>query len=322
MSVTLRTAFTDLVSVIHPIALAPMGEVAGGALAAAVSNGGGLGLIGGGNADRSWLSQELGIAAGSTDRPWGVGFLSWALELETLQWTLEHEPSAIMLSFGDPSPFADAVRSSNSTLIIQVTDLEEARQALDVGADVIVAQGSEAGGHGGRRASLPFVPAVVDLVDPTPVLAAGGIADGRGLAAALVLGAAGGLIGTRFEASSEALVPLSVIKAILEGSGGDTERSRVLDIARRSSWPHRYTARTMRNDFLDRWRHKEDELREDDTALDAYEVAAANADPGVVPIWAGEGIDLITEVSSAAELVSTLTAKAEEALGRFDDPWS
>jgi nitronate monooxygenase len=316
---TLRTAFTEFLSVRHPVALAPMGDVAGGALAAAVSNGGGLGLVGGGRGDRSWLEHELAIAEESTDRPWGVGFLSWALDIETLQWTLERGPNAIMLSFGDPSPFADIVRDSGAKLIIQVTDLDEARTALDAGADVIVAQGSEAGGHGGRRATLPFVPAVVDLVRPTPVLAAGGIADGRGLAAALVLGAAGALIGTRFEASPEALVPASVTKAILEGSGGDTERSRVLDIARRSSWPHRYTARTLRNDFLDLWRDKEDELREDDGALDAYELAAARGDPAVVPIWAGEGIDLITELHSATELVSALTTEAEEALARIDE---
>ncbi len=188
---------------------------------------------------------------------------------------------------------------------------------------MIVAQGSEAGGHGGRRAALPFVPAVVDLVTPTPVLAAGGIADGRGLAAVLMLGAAGVLIGTRFEASPEALVPASVTDAILEGSGGDTERSRVLDIARRSSWPHRYTARTLRNDFLDRWRDKEDELREDDAALDAYGLAVAGGDSAVVPIWAGEGIDLITELSSAAELVSALMTEADEAvhrIGELSDP--
>jgi len=210
---TLRTAFTEYFSVTHPVALAPMGDVAGGALAAAVSNGGGLGLVGGGRADRSWFERELAIVIGSTDRPWGVGFLSWALDVETIRWTLEHGPKAIMLSFGDPSPFADAIRDSSAKLIIQVTDLDEARRALDVGADVIVAQGTEAGGHGGRRATLPLVPAVVDLVTPTPVLAAGGVADGRGLAAALMLGAAGALIGTRFEASLEVLVPASTTKS-------------------------------------------------------------------------------------------------------------
>jgi nitronate monooxygenase len=314
---TLRTVFTESLSVRHPVALAPMGDVAGGALAAAVSNGGGLGLVGGGHGDRSWLERELAIAAGSTDRPWRVGFLSWALEVETLQWTLEHEPTAIMLSFGDPSPFAASVRDAGTTLIIQVTDLDEARQAQDVGADVIVAQGSEAGGHGGRRATLPFVPAVVDVVTPTPVLAAGGIADGRGLAAALVLGAAGALVGTRFEASFEALVPASVTEAILERSGDDTERSRVLDIARHSPWPRRYTARTLRNDFLDCWRDREDELAGDAAVLEAYGLAAAGGDPGVVPIWAGEGIDLIAELFSARDLVSTLVTEAEDAIARL-----
>lgn len=158
----------------------------------------------------------------------------------------------MMFSFGDPGPFAERVRSAGIMLIVQVTDLDEAQRALDVCADVIVAQGSEAGGHGGRRATLPLVPAVVDLVAPTPVLAARGIADGRGVAAALVLGAAGALIGTRFQASKEALVPAEVAKALIAGRGSDTERSRVLDIARGAGWPARYTARMLRNAFLDR----------------------------------------------------------------------
>lgn len=135
-------------------------------------------------------------------------------------------------------------------MIIQVTDLDEAQRAVDVGADLIVAQGSEAGGHGGRRATLPFVPIVVDLAEPTPVLAAGGIADGR-VAAVLALGAAGALIGTRFQASHEALVPAEITKAIIDGSGADTERTLVLDLARGSGWPAKYTARVLRNAFVD-----------------------------------------------------------------------
>ena len=176
----MRTAFTELLGVAHPVALAPMGDVAGGALVDAVSNGGGLGLVGGGGGDRAWLESELDSVAVSTNLPWGVGFLSWALEAQTLEWTLQHKPNAIMLSFGDPSPFAEIVRDAGVSLIVQVTDLHEARQAIKVEADVIVAQATEAGGHGGRRATLPFVPAVVDLAAPTPVLAAGGIADGGG----------------------------------------------------------------------------------------------------------------------------------------------
>jgi nitronate monooxygenase len=221
-----------------------------------------------------------------------------------------------MLSFGDPTPFADMVRRSGSQLIIQVTDLDEARQARDNGADVIVAQGAEAGGHGGGRATLPFVPAVVDLVAPVPVLAAGGIADGRGLAAALVLGAAGALIGTRFLASTEALVSEAEVQAIVTAHGDATERNRILDIARGSPWPERYTARTLRNAFLDQWRGREDDLRADPEALAAYRDAAGRDDMAVIPVWAGEGVDLIIQITSAREIVAALAREAEVALAR------
>ncbi|MFC6085291.1 nitronate monooxygenase [Sphaerisporangium aureirubrum] len=174
----LSTAFTKLLGVRHPIALAPMGGSAGGALAAAVSRGGGLGLVGGGAGDPDWLARELPIAAGAGE-PWGVGFLTWAIGDEAVERALEHGPRAVMLSFGDPGPFAARVRRAGAALIVQVTDLEEARRAVDVGADVIVAQGSESGGHGARRgrSTLPFVPVVADLAAPVPVPAAGGIAD-------------------------------------------------------------------------------------------------------------------------------------------------
>jgi nitronate monooxygenase len=312
--VALQTVFTALLSVEHPIALAPMGDAAGGALAAAVSNGGGLGLLGGGRGDREWLERELTIVHQRTNRPWGVGFQSWSVERSVVQRALDDLPSAVMLSFGDPTPFADMVHRAGSLLIIQVTDLDEARQARHNGADLIVAQGTEAGGHGGGRATLPFVPAVVDLVAPIPVLAAGGIADGRGLAAALVLGAAGALVGTRFLASPEALLAEAERQAIVAAAGDATERNRILDIARDSPWPERYTARTLRNAFLDQWRGREDDLRADPEALAAYRQAAARRDLGVVPIWAGEAVDLITEATPAGDIVVALAAEAELAL--------
>jgi nitronate monooxygenase len=313
---SLQTAFTALFHLEHPIALAPMGGSAGGALAAAVSNGGGLGLVGGGRGEDAWLQRELAIVRERTAKPWGVGFLSWSVDVGTVEAALEHRPHAVMLSFGDPHPLAERVRRSGVKLIVQVTDLDEAKDALDVGADVIVAQGAEAGGHGGRRGTLPFVPVVVDMAAPTPVLAAGGIADGRGLAAALVLGASGALIGTRFQASLEALVAPEVAKAIVDGRGDDTERSRVLDIARGAPWPARYTARTLRNAFLEHWRGREDELGADEDVKRAYREAAARGDLSVAPVWASEAIDLITELSSAADLVSELASQAEKALAR------
>ena len=306
----LSTRFTERLGIEHPIALAPMGGSAGGALAAAVSNGGGLGLVGAGYGQLDWLERELGIVSEGTDKPWGVGFLSWAAPLAAIERALELRPHAVMLSFGDPRSLAEPVLDAGTPLIVQVTDLDEAKTALDAGADVLVAQGAEAGGHGGRRATLPFVPAVADLAGPTPVLAAGGIADGRGLGAALVLGAAGALIGTRFQASAEALVTPEVARAIVD----DTERSRILDIARGSAWPERYTARTLRNAFLDRWRGRDTELATNESVKADYRTAAKRGDSSVVPVWAGEAIDLITDLTPAADLVATIAAEAQRSL--------
>jgi nitronate monooxygenase len=313
----LSTAFTRLFGVEHPVALAPMGGSAGGALAAAVSNGGGLGLVGGGNGDLGWLARELPVAAGGTGRPWGVGFQSWAVSAGTVGRALEYRPAAVMLSFGDPRPLAGPVRRAGVALILQVTDLEEARQAVDLGADAIVAQGAEAGGHGGRGwSTMAFVPVVTDLAAPVPVLAAGGIADGRGLAAALALGAAGALVGTRFLATAESLADPEAKKAIIDGGGQDTERSRVLDIARGARWPARYPARTLGHPFLDQWRGREAELAADPQVLQAYQDGIARGELPPQPAWASQAIDLIHDLPPAAGLVASLAAQAEDALNK------
>jgi nitronate monooxygenase len=315
----LWTAFTKLFGVRHPIALAPMGGSAGGALAAAVSRGGGLGLLGGGYGDdRDWLARELPIVAGA-GKPWGVGFLSWAVGVDAVEQALEYGPAAVLLSFGDPSPFVERIRAAGAAVLVQVTDLEEVRRAVDLGADVIVAQGTESGGHGARqgRGTLPFVPIAVDQAAPVPVLAAGGIADGRGVAAALVLGAAGALIGTRFQATAEALVDPSVTKAIIEGRGQDTERSSVSDIARGARWPSsKYTARTIGHPSLAQWQGREAELAATPEAQRAYQAAVARGEAPLVPVWASEAIDLITDLPAAADLVAALAAQAEIALAR------
>jgi nitronate monooxygenase len=318
VAMALSTGFTELFGVRHPIALAPMGGSAGGALAAAVSRGGGLGILGSGNGDREWLDREVQMIVAGTDQPWGVGFLTWAVDAGAVGRALEYSSRAVMLSFGDPSPFVEPIRQAGVVLIIQVTDLEEARRAVDLGADVIVAQGTEAGGHGARRgrSTLPFVPVVVDLAAPVPVLAAGGIADGRGVAAALALGAAGALVGTRFQATAEALVDPAVTKAIIEGRAEDTERSSVLDILRGSRWPSRYAARTLGHPYLDRWRGREAELVDDPEARKDYQNDVVRGTIRALPVWAGEAIDLITDLPSAADLVAILATQAEDALAR------
>jgi nitronate monooxygenase len=181
--------------------------------------------------------------------PVGIGFITWHLARhpERLRAALAHRPVAVMLSFGDPAPFVPAVRAAGAKLILQVQTLGDARSGAALGADVVVAQGAEAGGHGAQRGTLPLVSAVVDAIAPTPVAAAGGIADGRGLAAALVLGAAGVLVGTRFYASREALGHAAA-KARLVDEGGDaTLRTRIFDIVRGLDWPTRFTGRAPKN---------------------------------------------------------------------------
>ena len=314
----LSTAFTTLFGVEHPIALAPMGGSAGGELAAAVSRGGGLGLLGAGGGDPDWLARELPIVAGA-GKPWGVGFQTWAAGAAVIEQTLEYGPAAVMFSFGDPSPYTERVREAGAAVIIQVTDLDEAGQAVELGADVIVAQGTESGGHGGRhgRSTLPFVPVVVDMAEGVPVLAAGGIADGRGVAAVLALGAAGAVIGTRFQATAESLVDPATAKALVDGRGQDTERNRILDIARSSRWPSKYTARTLGHPYLDRWRGRETELAADPAAARlAYQADVASGNVPAQPVWAGEGVDLVTDLPPAAELVATLASEAGQALAR------
>ncbi len=231
------TDLTEAFRLQHPIVLAPMGGASGGRLAAAVSNAGGLGLVGGGYGDREWLSCELALAKAQTTRPWGVGLITWSIGPGILELALGARPDAFMLSFGDPRPHAKAIKSAGCRLICQVQGLDEARLAREAGADFIVAQGTEAGGHGGSRGTLPLVPAIVDFVAPIPVIAAGGIVDGRGLAAALMLGAHGALLGTRFCASAEALGRDGAKQRLVAAHGGETARTRVFDIVRDYRWP-------------------------------------------------------------------------------------
>jgi nitronate monooxygenase len=184
---TIKTPLCSLLDIVHPVLLAPMAGIAGGSLAAAVSGAGGLGLIGGGYGDREWLERQFEAAGNARV---GVGFITWSLTRNPvlLDMVLERKPAAIFLSFGDPRPYVENVKASGAKLLIQVQTMAEAMIAKNLGADVIIAQGTEAGHGRTDRAIFPLVPAVVDAVGPTPVLAAGGVSDGRQLAAALLLG--------------------------------------------------------------------------------------------------------------------------------------
>ena len=315
----IATRLTKLFSLRHPIILGPMGGASGGLLAAAVSNAGGLGMVGGGYGDPVWIERELALVKAKTKAPWGAGLITWSAGREVLDLVLAHRPAAVMLSFGDPRPYGPLIKAAGCKLICQVQDLEGARLAREAGADLIVAQGTEAGGHGGTRATLPLVPAVIDAVAPTPVVAAGGIADGRGLAAALMLGAEGALIGTRFYASTEALGHPNIKQRIVEAQGSDTVRTHVFDVVRGYHWPTDHTGRSTRNDFTARWAGHEKELQ---TKLESertrYLAAAEAGDCDTAVVWAGEVVDLIQSVDGAGALVERISAEAEVQLKRAD----
>jgi nitronate monooxygenase len=313
--VSIGTLLTEKLDLEYPIASAPMGGVAGGRLAAAVSNAGALGLVGGGYGDPDWLRAELATARSETTRPWGVGLITWHATHESVELALSYEPHAFMLSFGDPSPFVPAIKEAGCTLICQVQDVEDGSAAKAAGADIIVAQGTEAGGHGADRSTLPLVPAVVDAVAPTPVLAAGGIVDGRGLAAALMLGAQGALIGTRFYAATEALGHERAKGRIVTATGRDTRRTRVFDVVRQYAWPQPYTGRAIRNPFMERWDGRERDLgAASDEEIPRFGAALKDADFDRAMIWAGEGVDLISDIAPAGELVRRIGADAEARL--------
>ena len=226
-----------------------------------------------------------------------------------------------MLSFGDPRPFADAIRGAGALMICQCQDMEHVEDAVDVGADVVVAQGAEAGGHGALRGTLSFVPEAADFIasnaPDTLLLAAGGIADGRGLAAALLLGADGVLVGTRFWAAKEALVKEGHHNAILETNGDGTLRTRVADIARQIPWPRGFTARIRRNAFTERWHGRESAL-EADIAIEGprYRKAFAEGDPDNTGVWFGEAAGLVRSIEPASVIIEGMVADAAHQLAR------
>jgi nitronate monooxygenase len=220
-----------------------------------------------------------------------------------------------MLSFGDPRPLAAAIRDAGAALICQCQDMDHVRDALEAGADVVVAQGTEAGGHGALRGTLSFVPEVADhLAAHSPrtlLLAAGGIADGRGLAAALMLGADGVLVGTRLWASNEALVKPGHWRAIVETSGDGTLRTHIPDIVREIAWPSSFTARIRRNAFTERWHGREPALKAA-VAVEGprYREAFEAGDPEQAAVWFGEAAGLIHSIEPAAAIVERMTAEA------------
>jgi nitronate monooxygenase len=220
-----------------------------------------------------------------------------------------------MLSFGDPREFAAEIRASGAVLICQCQNLRHVRDAIEAKADIVVAQGSEAGGRGATRGTFTLVPEVADVLvresPDTMLLAAGGVADGRGLAAALALGADGVLVGTRLCAAEESLVRPLHRAALVDAAGDSTVRTHVPDIVRSLPWPKEFTARVQRNRFVERWHGHESELAQQ-AAVEAprYLQAFADGDPDDTAVWFGGAAGLIGSVGSVASIIDQMVETA------------
>jgi nitronate monooxygenase len=318
----LRTRFSEMFGLSYPVMSAPMALHSGGRLAGAVSAAGGLGSFGGVHPARGpdWIKAEIDGIRAATDGPFAVGFITAFLPIfePLFEATLAAAPAVIALSFGDPQPWLDRARQAGAATMCQVQTLDDAARAVDAGADVLVAQGTEAGGHTGTMGLLPFLSAVAGRWPDVPVLAAGGIADGRTLAAALTAGADGAWLGTAFLATPEAVEVHAVHKELIVASdGGDTVATRVYDILSGLPWPAGIVERGRRNPFSDGWAGREAELadrREEFAPPPGTVPFQTPPDPERDAVLYGQSAAFVTAVRPAAEVLRTICDDAESIL--------
>ena len=315
----IRTPLTDLLGITSPILNAPMTPQAGGQLARAVSEAGAFGMLGfDEDESEGAIEAQLAILARRPRVPFGVGLVAWVLEKRPrlLDIAIAAEPGLISISFGDPSPWVARVHRAGIPLASQVQSRRWAKTALKAGVDVLVAQGTEAGGHTGSVGTLPLLQIVLELTE-RPVIAAGGIASGRGLAAVLAAGAAAAWIGTPFLLADEARNSTRARARILQSDETQTIYTRVYDRAQGKEWPHEFGGRALRNAYADRWTGHEAEITHDPDAVTEFARAKAAEDYDTANIYAGQTVGLLDQVRPAASIVTGLTAQAEELLRRW-----
>lgn len=315
MAPVIRTPLTRWFDLTTPVVGAPMAGVSGGALARAVSQAGGLGMIGAsGTTTAEFLAEQCALPAADL-LPFGVGLMAWVLpdRPDLLEATIAAQPSLVSVSFGDPGPYVGPLHDAGIAVAAQVNTVADVHRAVEAGVDILVAQGSEAGGHTGHRATLPLLQEVLSLTD-RPVLAAGGIATGGGMAAALVAGAAGIWIGTPLLSCTEALNTPAARARIRDAGGDDTVLTRAFDVAQGLAWPDRWPGRALSNEFSRTWHGREDALRADVAASQRVIDARRNDDLEQAPVYAGESVGLVTAERSATDVVGELSAAAEKAL--------
>ncbi len=317
---SLSTAFTELAGIQHPVVLGGMGTGNSTELVAAVSNAGGLGVYGMARRTPEQITATTAEIRNRTQRPFGLNLLLFMAGPEAVDAVLEQSPPFFSTAWPVPEqdlrPLFERAHAAGSKVMHMVSTEPDAVRAAEAGADVIVAQGTEGGGHVWTMSTLVLTPMVARAVAPVPVLAAGGIADGRGLAAALMLGAAGALMGTRFLATPESSWPQGYKEAIVASDGHDTLLSEIPDTAKGQMWPGAFD-RVRRNALIERWLGRENDVRRERATIAegirrAYE--AGDADVGELNF--GQAAGLIDQVLPAGEVVTRMAEEAERLLGQ------
>jgi len=321
----IRTKFTELCGVSLPLMSAPMSRHSGSTLAVAVTEAGGLGLFGAINAGgESWFRQEVTIAKQNLgDKPFGVGFITHLMEdfMHLFDIALEEKVPVVTFSFADPTRYVERAKSEGTTVMCQIQTLAQAKIALDAGADVLVAQGNEAGGHTGPTSLIPILSEVLKHYPDVPVLASGGIGSGTDLAQILEAGADGAWLGTRLLATHECIeVTDSFKRRLISAKAEDTCYTDLFDKANHTvfngkPWPPGIAARMVRNEMVERWNDNIPALLNDTQALAGYRAELGVQNPDYTPLYAGTSVGSVTEIQSAAEIIREITQEAEAQLG-------
>ena len=301
----LHTALTELLDVQVPLLNAPMTPQAGGELARAVAAAGAFGMLGfDEDESEDAIAQQAEIAR-SGGAPFGIGLAAWVLARrpDLLDVAIAARPALVSISFGDPAPYVARLHSVGILVASQVQNRAWARTALDAGVDVLVAQGTEAGGHTGSVGTLPLLQLVLEMTRK-PVLAAGGIATGRGFAAVLAAGAAGAWIGTPFLLARESRTADAARARIIASDETQTIYTSVYDRAQGKPWPDEFRGRALRNTFVERWHEHEEEMLASPEALAEFRRAKGAGDFTRAHIYAGQSVGAIDAIESAAEIVT------------------
>lgn len=314
----IRTRICDLLGIPHPIVLGGMGNATTAPLVAAVSNAGGFGTLGTSAFDAASLDREIASIHERTDKPFGINHLLFQIQENMFAVTLAARPTLIAFAWARKDQnlrdYFKRAHDAGCKVMYMAGEVREALRAAEAGADVLVAQGSEAGGHVGWMASLPLVPMMVKAVAPLPVLCAGGIADGHGLVAALALGAEGVLLGTRFLATHESPLHPNFKQAIVDSDGHDTVLTEIPDLASQRVWPGAMS-RAKRNKFIERFAGREWAIRQNAAEI-GKELAQARASGDIenASLSYGQDAGLIDSIKSVRQVVEDIIAEAEEVI--------